>query len=365
MALLTCFPQRSLPELNLASRLFRRKPKEHCFLEVHNLLGSRDVQDLTAADVETILSEYKVAHLEAAPRFLDFYGAAARHLATDDELSEGDKADLRHLRQVLGLEEAEAIAAERRVLAQIFRVRFAKVLDDGRAETEERAKLQRIAKSFALPPEVCNTVYKEEVMKAIQRTFDEATEDRRYTEAEERYVTALAESLGVHLTPSPEDQQNITRFRQLASIDAGRLPVVSSSIRLPPRETVHAEFPCRLHELRTVTRRINYGGLAGNIRLMKGLSYRYGSISLQRVTSEDLRHIDTGTLYVTNKRLLFDGAAKNRSIPYQKVIGFTMYTDGVQVHRDTGRDPCFLGDGDLETLGAILDVVIAQAHGTA
>ena len=251
------------------------------------------------------------------------------------------------------------------MLAQIFRVRFAKVLNDGRAETEERAKLQRIAKSFALPPEVCNTVYKEEVMKAIQRTFDEATEDRRYTEAEERYVTALAESLGVQLTPSPEDQQNITRFRQLASIEAGRLPVISAAYDSRLGRWSTRSSPCRLHELRTVTRRINYGGLAGNIRLMKGLSYRYGSISLHRVTSEDLRHIDTGTLYVTNKRLLFDGAAKNRSIPYQKVIGFTMYTDGVQVHRDTGRDPCFLGDADLETLGAILDVVIAQAHGPA
>jgi hypothetical protein len=40
-----------------------------------------------------------------------------------------------------------------------------------------------------------------------------------------------------------------------------------------------------------------------------------------------------------------------------------MYGDGIQVEKDTGRDPYFLGTGDLEVLGAILDAAIGRSHG--
>ena len=43
------------------------------------------------------------------------------------------------------------------------------------------------------------------------------------------------------------------------------------------------------------------------------------------------------------------------SVPFKKVIQFTLYRDGVQTEKGTGRDQCFLAEGDLELLGAVLE----------
>src|SRR4051794_24698923 len=112
----------------------------------------------------------------------------------------------------------------------------------------------------------------------------------------------MSKNLGITITHGAETQRLIERFKLLARIDAGDLPVIQPSVLLQRGETAHAEFACRLHEKRTVTKRINYSGPVGRIRIMKGLSWRYGSVSVSRVTTEELRQLDSGTLYITNKR---------------------------------------------------------------
>jgi hypothetical protein len=95
---------------------------------------------------------------------------------------------------------------------------------------------------------------------------------------------------------------------------------------------------------------------------MKGLSWRYGQVSVSRVTTEELKQIDSGTLYVTSKRLLFNGVSKNLNVPYKKIIQFTLYKDGIQIQKDAGRDQYYLGSADLELLGAILEATIKKSH---
>ncbi len=48
---------------------------------------------------------------------------------------------------------------------------------------------------------------------------------------------------------------------------------------------------------------------------MKGVRWRVGSISTQKVTTDVMTQSSTGSLYITSKRVFFDGAKKNMSIP--------------------------------------------------
>ncbi len=52
-----------------------------------------------------------------------------------------------------------------------------------------------------------------------------------------------------------------------------------------------------------------------------------------------MKLIDTGTLYLTNKRIIFTGTKKNSNIRIDKVLDFTPYTDGVEIGKDTGKSP--------------------------
>jgi len=213
-----------------------------------------------------------------------------------------------------------------------------------------------------LPEEQQQSIYKEEVLAVVQEAFNAAVADKRLTDAEEQRLIAISTNLGVKMTHDAETQRLVDRFRLLARIEGGTLPEINTNLSLQRGERCHAEFDSRLHEKRTVTKAIRYSGPSGRIRIMKGLSWRYGQVNVNRVTTEELKQIDSGTLYVTNKRLLFNGSARNVSVAYKKVIHFTLYKDGLRVEKDTGRDQYFLGTGDLEVIGAILESAMRLAH---
>lgn len=352
---LSCFTRTAIPHTGFVSRLLGRKPKEHGFLEIQNLLAQRAPEELSAADVENILSTYEISRPQATPRVKQIYRTAVQHLASDDELSEEDRATLTHLRYVLGLEDSDADDAQNEVLRDLFRARLKKALDDAFLSDDEKSHLGRIAKSFGLPETARDVVYKDEVLAVVQQAFNDAVADQRLTDEEERHLTKMSENLGVKITQDVETQTKVARFRLLAEIESGRLPIITTPLVLPRGEVCHAQLPCRLQEKRTITKLIRYSGPTGRVRIMKGLSWRYGAISVNRVTSEELRQIDSGTLYITNKRLLFNGAAKNLSVPFKKIVQFTVYKDSLQIEKESGRDQYFIGSDDIELIGAILE----------
>src|SRR5690606_40389673 len=92
-------------------------------------------------------------------------------------------------------------------------------------------------------------------------------------------------------------------------------------------------------DIRTETRTIRYGGPTARIRIAKGIYWRTGSMNVQRVTEEVLKPIDTGQLYITNKRVIFLGRNRNTNVRLNRILDFTIYTDGIELVKDAGRNP--------------------------
>jgi hypothetical protein len=66
-------------------------------------------------------------------------------------------------------------------------------------------------------------------------------------------------------------------------------------------------------------------------------------------------------LYLTNKRLVFRGAASNREIQLKKVVSYRVFSDAIVIEKGSGRSPYLFIKGDIElaavTLGAVLQRV--------
>jgi hypothetical protein len=75
-----------------------------------------------------------------------------------------------------------------------------------------------------------------------------------------------------------------------------------------------------------------YGG--PSVRVMKGLSFRFGTSASRSQSVDELTVIDHGTLVLTTKRLAFLGAGRANNVMLQDVIGTVAYTDGIQLHRE-------------------------------
>ena len=100
--------------------------------------------------------------------------------------------------------------------------------------------------------------------------------------------------------------------RWAAAVEANgrQLPTYDSDIRLKKGELCYfKDSTAKLLEPRSV-RSGGYGG--ASIRVAKGMSIHSGRFASE--SHDEWREITTGALYVTNRRIIFDGATKNREI---------------------------------------------------
>lgn len=88
-----------------------------------------------------------------------------------------------------------------------------------------------------------------------------------------------------------------------------------------------------------------------SFRIIKGVYYRTGQIKGKPVEHSTMEFNGRGSLYITNKNLIFHSQQKGLKIPFSKIIGIDTYSDGIEVHKDgkketrltmQGFDPWFL-----------------------
>lgn len=352
-----------LEQAGMIARLTRRKVKENAHLEIHNRLATTPTQEIPPDAVELILSEYDLTLVDARPRLKELYTTVLRYFLHDRDLSDAEVEDLRRLRDLFGLTDRDVREIEAAVLHPIYRRELQAALADQQLMPEEKARLDTLARRLRLPDEVAQEIYKEDATALLQRVLNQATADRRLSPEEEGQLAALADNLGAKIAYESATLAVLDRCRLQWRIEQGDLPNIQVPIRLQRGEQCRATIATSHHELRTVTRAIRYAGPTARIKIVKGLYWRMGQISLDRVTQEVLTLLDTGTLYVTSKRFLFDGAKKNTSIPLGRIINFTVYQNGIQVEKDSGKDQFFECEGDLELLGVILGAALTASRG--
>jgi hypothetical protein len=70
--------------------------------------------------------------------------------------------------------------------------------------------------------------------------------------------------------------------------------------------------------------------------------------------------IDTGTVYLTSKRVLFQGARGNKTIPLQSVIDFTPYSNGIDIQKGSGKSPFLSFNTDTDRFALILNRLLSE-----
>ncbi len=343
-------------------RLFGRRIRENAVIEITNLLAENPIQSVPLPQVADILKRYDLGFGEVMDSLLAIYRRVLGHLAADRALLDADKADLAHLQMILNLPDDGAAHIREEVLSDLYANSLAGVLSDGGISPEERTRLDAIAASFGLPDKRTKDIYESQVLKVLQWRFDQIVTDGRVTDAEDANLTAMAANLGVTLRRDARTQGLYDRFRLLAQIEAGQLPTVNAGITLQRGEACHASLDCTHNEIRKQTTSYRYSGPTASVKIIGPIRWRFGQVAVQRISRDVMTQLDSGTLYVTNKRLLFDGAQNSKSIALKKIIRFTVFSDGIKIEKDTGKDQYFIGSGDSEILGAVFERVIAQSR---
>ena len=96
---------------------------------------------------------------------------------------------------------------------------------------------------------------------------------------------------------------------------AGRLQVVPAAVCLNDGESCYYKTSATLAEPRSVR---DTSHLGGAVRVAKGITVLGGNSHSE--SHDEWRDLSSGTLYITNKRIIFDGEMHNRTVKLVSLI---------------------------------------------
>lgn len=161
------------------------------------------------------------------------------------------------------------------------------------------------------------------------------------TTANQQKVNDFVGALGLSLADLPEKYQNselqtLEQNRILAELQQGRLP--QTGLRAPVVLARGEALLWRYPDVEMLQEKIHreYVGRSGgfSFRVARGVTYRTGGFKGRPVESSYMDLVDIGSLYVTNKNLIFQGLERGLRVPYRKIVGVQPYNEGLEVQRD-------------------------------
>lgn len=334
------YTTQELQSPNFFQRLFRKEPKENAFIEVNNLLATKSLKEIQLEQIEEISARYKVnLHDKFLDRLKELYERYLKKCFADSVLTDEELEDLTLLKHLLILQDYEVNELHDKLGGDIYKKTYEEAISKGTLEKSKEEFIDKLQKNLRLPDSVANKISSDSRNHFMDIQLGKIVEDGKISPDEWEELNAIAKNLNVDLKIDEGSKTKLEKMKLYWLIENGELPTKQVDINLQKSEQCFFTINADWLENRTVTQRINYGGVGYRVKIMKGVYYRAGSVKVQRITSEQQQVIDRGNVYVTNKRIIFVGTKKNSNIQLSKVLSVTPYSDGVGIEKDSGKSP--------------------------
>ena len=341
-------------------RMLGRPRADLAGMALQHLLSQRDPAHISRSDISSLLLEYDVSGPAARDVLIQMWRRVLGAFLSDDAFSDREIAYLDALRDAFALTDDEVRESERQVVHPRYSVALHDALADARLSDEERAVLARLAKQLRLPDGVQQELYARSTRSVIEGLLGRSTADRRLSPEELEQLASVARHLGITRDFDGATEAMLDRYALFWRIENGDLPVVIvPNMPLEADETGHALLAAQRYEQRATGDGAEIEGV-GSVRIARGVYYRVGSASDERMNRTSLERIDEGRFLITSKRVIFDGKKGSVTIGLRDISSYQVYADGIVLERRTGAGPYLVLDGDVELTAVILGAALAR-----
>lgn len=205
-------------------------------------------------------------------------------------------------------------------------------------------KLRKLVLEISALSKISDLETRDAIARAWKDAVDGYLQDGLIEAAEEQRLSAL--------------QQAFSLTQQDLDVDGAYTRVAKSGVlrslvqgQLPARVSVAGGLPVNLQKGESVIwafRNVEmfedkiqkeYVGRSQGMsfRIMKGVHYRIGGFKGKPVETTHRVKVDSGMLVVTERNVYFAGPSKSVRIPFDKIVAFHPYDDGVGVMRDSAN----------------------------
>ena len=164
--------------------------------------------------------------------------------------------------------------------------------------------------------------------------------ERRINPDQQVQLNAIAERLGIE----PPLDENYRKFRELWAAENGEqvyLAPVDAPILLRPDEQCCFSELAIWGQLKVTKTSFGYSGFSTTFPIMKGANYRIGSLKPRYKVSDGIKEMAIGSLYITNKRLFFNGGSLSTTITFNGIVNIECYSNGMEVGKTNDRNDFF------------------------
>jgi uncharacterized protein (DUF1778 family) len=357
------FKTKSFVEPKGIDKLLKKIPTENFLIEVNNLLADKGLAEITPGQVKTITERYKITN--PSEKFGKDLTQMLREFLNDhlgNQLSStNDFQSAKKMQGILGIPDPVFEKEYRQQALEIFKKQVSYTLNRTKRYNENEPQFEPLGKKLALTTNEQKQIVDEVLQSIVQQAANKMLDDARISPQEKENFDKLCKDLDVTPDFNSESKKAFELYSNLWQIENGSLPVYETDLFLQKDETCHYQGSVDLYEIRTKTASYKYRGPAVRMKITKSLYYRMGNLKTARETKDVMTLIDSGDLYITNKRILFNGSKANKVIKYSQIVDLTPYTDGVGVIKETGKPSIFqLSEPDGETLIATITRLITD-----
>lgn len=199
------------------------------------------------------------------------------------------------------------------------------------------SRCERIMKTLPISSSLENDIY----MEMLEKASVNFMKDGVLTASEQQHIDDFVAKTGISISNLPAKYQDsdIAKVGQAAvlrDLQNGIYPVCNVQLPIILAKNEHVLWAyngvsmyMEKIERETVGRS---GGFS--FRVCKGVTYRVGQFNGHPVEHSRMNLEGNGALIVTNKNLIFYSQQKNNKVPFNKIVGITPYSDGIEVHKD-------------------------------
>lgn len=314
-------------------KIFRQHPEENSVIEINNLLAQKPVKSITLDEIAKISKRYDFnIYYVFKKNIFEFYAVYLNDCLKNKNLSDDDTDELKHLKTLLRLSDDDTRMIHDKLAGAIYAERMQDAIEDGRLDNAEKESLEKLQKQLRLSENIAQTISREIRSKFLNDHLNNIISNERLSPENEEEFQAIAKNLMVDITMDNQTKATLEKFKRYWAIENKDLMAIEVDVTLQKGEDCYFTTFIDWYEKRAVPR-------AGY---------------------EEWRLLDQGQLYLTNKRIIFSGSKKTNNVRLDKILSVTIYSDGIEIKKDVGRNPLLRLKSDTDVFNILLSRLLKK-----
>jgi hypothetical protein len=339
-------------------KLFNQLPIENSVIEVNNLLATYPINEISKNNIYEIEQRYQINLEEEFKLNLEeFYAVYLNDCLHDGILSDLNFQNLNHLKLILSLKNDSIDKLNCKIGEIVYRRFLEKAISNGRLINREEEFMKKIEKDLQLPKSYVNGISNEVKNNFIQNYVENVIKNLELTPDGDEEISNIAESLKINLLFNKEITKQLEKLRLYWKIENLPLSVIEPDIIIQKSEQCYFKIDSvKWHELKSLRQKPSHYN--SNTKAIK--KFYLNSVSQKSNNYYSLKYIDSGSLYLTNKRIIFIGKYKNLNIRFDKILKLNPESNGLEIDKETIKSVFIQFSNKTDEFCLILDKLIKE-----